>query len=202
MRASRSASLEMTSSRPAPLRLLEPHVVALERERGAVDRRERRAELVRHGRDEVALQLLDRALLGHVAERVDRAAGERGRPRSRATARCPSRRRAAVSGAPRARLRRAVRRRCGRARSASRRTTSSMRRPIAFAGLTAKARAAAGFRSRTISSRSTSRTPSSTNSSASVARARACASRVEERVVERRRRAAADLHRELEVVSS
>src|ERR1700747_1552563 len=46
-----------------PLRLLEADVVTLQRQRGAVDRGERRAELVRHSRDEVALQLLDRALL-------------------------------------------------------------------------------------------------------------------------------------------
>ena len=120
IRASRSASLEMTSSRPVALRLLELDVAALERQRRAVDRGERRAQLVRDGRDEVALQLLDRALLGHVAERVDRAAGERdGRDREPALAALHVER--AASSARRARRRRgAARPRCGRARSASR----------------------------------------------------------------------------------
>ena len=57
---------------------LERDVVALQRHRGAVDRGERRPQLVRDGRDEVALQLLDGALLGQVAERVDGALRELG----------------------------------------------------------------------------------------------------------------------------
>ena len=52
---------------------LELDVVAAQRERGAVDRGERRAQLVRHGRDEVLAHRLERALLGEVAERVDGA---------------------------------------------------------------------------------------------------------------------------------
>src|SRR3954466_1011892 len=50
------------------LRLLQSYVVALERQGGTVDRGKRRAELVRDGGDEVALQLLDGALVRHVAE--------------------------------------------------------------------------------------------------------------------------------------
>src|SRR5215213_7971563 len=52
---------------------LERQVVAPEREGRAVDGRQRRPQLVRHGRDEVALELLDAAFLSHVAKRVDRA---------------------------------------------------------------------------------------------------------------------------------
>ena len=63
----------------ARLLLVPEHdVVAAQRHRGAVDRGERRAQLVRDGRDEVALQLLDRALVGQVAEGVDRAVRELG----------------------------------------------------------------------------------------------------------------------------
>ena len=47
-----------------------------QRHRRAVDRGERRAQLVRHGRHEVALHLLDAALLGHVPEGVDGALAE------------------------------------------------------------------------------------------------------------------------------
>ena len=54
-------------------RVLELEVVARERQRRAVDRSERRAQLVRHGRDEVLANLLERALLGQVAERVHRS---------------------------------------------------------------------------------------------------------------------------------
>ena len=63
----------------ARLLLVPEHdVVAAQGHRGAVDRRERRAQLVRDGRDEVALQLLDRTLLGQVAEGVDGAVRELG----------------------------------------------------------------------------------------------------------------------------
>ena len=55
---------------------LERRVLALERESCAVDRRERRPQLVRDRRDELALQALDAPLLGEVSERVDRAARE------------------------------------------------------------------------------------------------------------------------------
>ena len=51
--------------------VVELEVGAPDRLRGAVDRSERRAQLVRDGRDEVRLQLLERALLGQVPERVD-----------------------------------------------------------------------------------------------------------------------------------
>ena len=54
----------------------ERDVLAAQRHRGAVDRGERRAQLVRDGRDEIALELLDRPLVGEVAERVDRALRE------------------------------------------------------------------------------------------------------------------------------
>ena len=46
--------------------------VAPDRLRRAVDRRERRAQLVRDGRDELGLERSSAALLGQVAERVDR----------------------------------------------------------------------------------------------------------------------------------
>ncbi len=59
----------------ALLRLHRDLAVA-KRHRRAVDRGERRPQLVGDGRDEVRLQLLDRALVRHVAERVDGAARE------------------------------------------------------------------------------------------------------------------------------
>src|SRR5205823_7064606 len=43
---------------------------------GSVDGGERRAQLVRSGRDEVAARLLERMLVGDVAERVDRSLAE------------------------------------------------------------------------------------------------------------------------------
>ena len=52
---------------------LELDIVAPERQRRAVDRGERRAQLVRHGRDEVLPHRLERPLVGEVAERVDRS---------------------------------------------------------------------------------------------------------------------------------
>ena len=78
IRASRSDSPEITSSIPCLLGVVERDVVALQRHRRAVDRGERRPQLVRDGRDEVALQLLDRPLVGEVAERVDGAVRELG----------------------------------------------------------------------------------------------------------------------------
>ena len=54
-------------------RFLELEILARERQRRAVDRSERRAQLVRHGRDEVLANLLERAFLGEVAERVHRS---------------------------------------------------------------------------------------------------------------------------------
>src|SRR3954452_5726773 len=45
------------------LRLLQSYIIALERQGGTVDRGKRGAELVGDGGDEVALQLLDRALV-------------------------------------------------------------------------------------------------------------------------------------------
>ena len=76
IRASRSDSPAITASIPLVLLVAEHDVLAPERHRSAVDRRQRRAELVRDGRDEVAPQLLDRSLLGQIAERVDGAVGE------------------------------------------------------------------------------------------------------------------------------
>ena len=73
-----------------PLRLLRDHlqqalalvladldVVAEQCLRRAVDGCERRAKLMRDGRDELALELVERALLGQVPERVDDAVLER-----------------------------------------------------------------------------------------------------------------------------
>ena len=51
----------------------EVDVGAQQRQRGAVDRRERRPQLVRDGGDEVGAHQLERALVGEVAEGVDRA---------------------------------------------------------------------------------------------------------------------------------
>ena len=51
-------------------------VLAAQRHRGAVDGRERRPELMRDRGHELALQPLDAALLGEVAQRVDRPVGE------------------------------------------------------------------------------------------------------------------------------
>ncbi len=61
---------------PVALRLLDRDVAAPQGHRRAVDRGERRAELVRHGRDEVRLHLLHGPLVGDVAERVHGAARE------------------------------------------------------------------------------------------------------------------------------
>ena len=88
IRASRSDSPTITLEHPAPPGRAQRHVVALQRQGGAVDRRERRPQLVGDGRDEVALQLLDRALVGQVAESVhgalrEPAAGSRARARGR-----------------------------------------------------------------------------------------------------------------------
>src|SRR5439155_2515439 len=58
---------------PASLGLAERYVLAAKRERGAVDGGERRAQLVRHGRDEVRLESLDGPLGGEVTEREDRS---------------------------------------------------------------------------------------------------------------------------------
>src|SRR5215210_4120414 len=54
----------------------EVDVVAEQRLRSAVDRRERRSELMGDGRDEVRLQLLQAAFLGQVVERVDGSLSE------------------------------------------------------------------------------------------------------------------------------
>ena len=51
-------------------------VAPAQRHRRAVDRGERRAQLVRDRRDELGPQLLERPLLGQVAERVHRAVGD------------------------------------------------------------------------------------------------------------------------------
>ena len=61
-----SASDSIISRNCAWSCLAQLDVVAPERPDGAVDGRERRAQLVRGGRDEVAARLLERALLGHV----------------------------------------------------------------------------------------------------------------------------------------
>jgi hypothetical protein len=55
------------------LPLVERHVLAPQRHRRAVDRGERRPQLVRHRRDELGAHRLERALLGLVAEGVDDA---------------------------------------------------------------------------------------------------------------------------------
>src|SRR3990170_4065535 len=60
------------------LLLSEEYVLAQERLGEAVDRRQRRSQLVRDGGDEVRLHLLDAALRRDVAKRVD-AAGDRAR---------------------------------------------------------------------------------------------------------------------------
>ena len=52
---------------------VELDVRAPDRLRRAVDRGERRAQLVRDGGDELRLHLLERTLLGQVAEGIDRA---------------------------------------------------------------------------------------------------------------------------------
>ena len=61
---------------PAALRLAERDVLAPECQSGAVDRRQRRAQLVRDSRDELRLQGLDRSFGGEVAEGEDRSALE------------------------------------------------------------------------------------------------------------------------------
>src|ERR671922_631414 len=58
---------------PVRRRHVEVDVAPAQRLRAAVDRRERRPQLVRDGGDELALQGVERALLGQVAERVDDA---------------------------------------------------------------------------------------------------------------------------------
>ena len=62
---------------PQPLLVVERHVASAKRHRGAVDRRQRRAQLVRDGRDELGAHALERPLLGQVAERVDDAVRHR-----------------------------------------------------------------------------------------------------------------------------
>ena len=57
--------------------LVEHDVLATKRHRGAVDRRERRAELVRDGRDELGLQRVEGTLLRQIPERVDGAVHHR-----------------------------------------------------------------------------------------------------------------------------
>ncbi len=61
---------------PLAARLVEREVVAAQRLGGAVDGRERRAELVRGGGDELGLQLLEPARLGEVPEREHRPVEE------------------------------------------------------------------------------------------------------------------------------
>ena len=62
---------------PLALWLLQAVEAALQGERRAVDRRERRAQLVRDGGDEVGLRLVEPLVLADVAERVDDAVRER-----------------------------------------------------------------------------------------------------------------------------
>ena len=76
MRARRSDSPAMTARSRRAVLVVEVDVLAAQRHGGAVNGRERRAQLVRDRRDELALQLLDAALLGQVAQRVDGAVGE------------------------------------------------------------------------------------------------------------------------------
>ena len=59
-----------------PVVVAQLDVVTPQRADGAVDGRERRAQLVRGGGDEVAARLLERVLLGHVLQRVDGAVAE------------------------------------------------------------------------------------------------------------------------------
>ena len=154
---------------PLTLRARARHRRALKGQRGAVDRRERRAELVRDRRDELALQALDAPLLGQVAERVDGAAREARRPRSRASARrararAARSRRAASRGRPRrGRAPRSPPSPAPPRRPAGRRRPAP-RRPVITS--------AAAFQMRTIPSSSTSTTPSATNASARAACAR------------------------------
>ena len=98
--ASRSDSSATTSSSLPRISVAELEVLAPQRDRGAVDRRERRAQLVRDGRDEVGAHLLERALLGQVAEGVDGPFLEAHAPRTRATARGRRSRAARVCGRP------------------------------------------------------------------------------------------------------
>ena len=76
MRASRSDLAGDHAEQADALVIAERDIGSLQRHRGAVDGGERRAQLVGDGRDEVALQPLDRVLLGEVAERVDRPLDE------------------------------------------------------------------------------------------------------------------------------
>ena len=57
--------------------LVELDVLAEQGLSRAVDRRERSAQLMRDGRDELALELVERAFLGQAAERVDDPVAER-----------------------------------------------------------------------------------------------------------------------------
>src|SRR6266550_545259 len=61
---------------PVAAALVEREIVTQQRLSGAVDRGERRPQLVGCGRDEGRLQLLEPADVGQVAEGVDRAAEE------------------------------------------------------------------------------------------------------------------------------
>src|SRR3954468_14429427 len=62
---------------PRPEVVLQLDVLAVQREGGAVDRGEWRAELVRDGGDDVLAHLLEHAFVGDVLERVDDAVVER-----------------------------------------------------------------------------------------------------------------------------
>ena len=157
------------------LRLVELQVLTLERQRRAVDRGQRRAQLVRDGRDEVAAQLLEHAVGGQVAERVDGALVELDRRRSRARARAPaaraaaSRRSSRSSASPR-------RARCPRSRP----SPGSPPPPAAPRPSSAESRvtaSAARFQRRTMPSRSSMKTPSPMCSSTRAASARRSTSR-------------------------
>ena len=76
---SRSDSRAMKLEERAPLLVREADVLAQQRLREAVDRRERRAQLDRHRRDEVGLHLLELVLGRDVAEREDAARDRSGR---------------------------------------------------------------------------------------------------------------------------
>ena len=66
MRVSRSDSEVITSSSLVPVLVREDDVRAAQGLAGAVDRGEGRPQLVRDRRDELALQLVEGALLGQV----------------------------------------------------------------------------------------------------------------------------------------
>ena len=152
----------------------ERDVLAAERHRCAVDRSERRPQLVRHGRDELGAHRLERTLLGQVAEGVDdpvrhddpmdrepeltaaEVEWQRLRPR-----RDPSlggkRHRATTAAQP------------GIASTATRSITAASASPVAAA--------AARFQVRTRPWRSTRKTPSPTEASTRTACARSSAAR-------------------------